>query len=120
MDHEDRGPAAFIARSKISSRGKTIISRSVVAGLFASTSFCNQTQGRLADEYFCVEPPAPRQRRNIAILMHRLYVIFWSIPRMEVLAQGCANVWIGAMIQKQLREGRRLRSVLIIHPEVWL
>src|SRR5437899_4471773 len=58
---------------------------------------CDQSHRRLADEDSLVKPLAPRQRRDIAVFVHRVR----TVTRMELLAQRSADVRIGAMVDAQ-------------------
>src|SRR2546425_13353688 len=60
-------------------------SRTRVAGSsLAPTSLSDQPHGGFAHENLFMKSLAPRQRRDVAIFVQRLYVIFGAISRMKV------------------------------------
>src|SRR3989442_7599191 len=100
-------------------------SRTRVAGSsLAPTSLSDQLHGGFAHENLCMESLAPRQGRDVTILIHRVYIIFWPIPRMKSFAQRGTHVRIGAplppRVQQQLRKRRHLRFPSVVHPEIRL
>src|SRR6185437_3172551 len=73
---------------------------------------------RLAHEDRGVEPPPPRQRRHVAILVPGGRAV---VPRTELLPDRRAQVGICAVFEKELGERRGERAAPpVVHPEVWL
>src|SRR5436190_2221071 len=73
----------------------------------------DQLHGRPAHEDLAVESLAPRKWRYVAVLVKCIR----AVAGMQLFAQGGSYIRLRAVVEQELREGRRLLALLIVHPE---